>query len=523
MRSKVYLLGALIVIHVTSCSTRDDRKEARPNIIVIMTDDHSQRALSAYGSKIVNTPNLDRIAKEGVIFKSAFVTNALCGPSRAVMLTGKYSHINGFRDNADTFDNTQPTFPKMLRAAGYYTAVVGKWHLVTEPTGFDYWNIMIDQGHYYNPDFIEMGDTTRRTGYATDLVGDLALERLRERPADKPFCLFMHQKAPHRNWMPNLKHLSMFEKDTIPLPETFYDDYSTRSDAAREQDMRIENMWLSSDLKMRLPEGVKDPGTAGNRKADGVVDWRANYGRMNEEQKAQWDAAYDPLIEEFYRVNPKGRQLLEWKYQRYIKDYLRCVVSVDENVGRVLDYLDENNLAENTIVIYTSDQGFFLGEHGWYDKRFMYEESLSTPFLMRYPARISPGTVNNDIVMNLDIAPTLLDAAGVDIPGDMQGRSLLSLLRGDGEAWRSAMYYHYYEYPHGWHDVKRHYGIRTSRYKLIHFYNDIDEWELYDLESDPNEVNNLYKTPEHAVVVDSLKKELDRLRLEYGDTSSLTH
>ncbi|HMJ69368.1 MAG TPA: sulfatase [Cyclobacteriaceae bacterium] len=515
------LIVLSLLVLMISCKTETKK---RPNVIIIMTDDHAKNAVSAFGSKMINTPNIDRIAKEGIKFNNAFVTNALCGPSRAVILTGKYSHINGFRDNQSVFDNRQMTFIKLLKEAGYYTAVVGKWHLVTEPTGFDYWNILDDQGSYYNPDFIEMGDTTRKVGYTTDLVTDEALKVLDKQTDDKPFCLMLHQKAPHRNWMPNFKHFGMFDKDTIPLPETFFDDYSTRSDAARQQDMEIVNMFRSSDMKLILPAGMKDPGSGGGNGFDGAKIWAADYERFNEEQKQLWDAYYKPISDAFYKMNPKGDDLKKWMYERYMKDYLACVASVDENIGRLLDYLERRKMLDNTLIIYTSDQGFFLGEHGWYDKRFMYEESLGTPLVMRYPQRMPGGLVSEQLVLNLDIAPTILEAAGLTVPADMQGRSLLPLMNATPQKeWRSSVYYHYYEFPYGWHNVKKHYGLRTDRYKLIRFYNDIDAWELYDLKNDPKELHNIYDDPENKQLVDSLKLELDKLRTEFKDTVGLEY
>jgi arylsulfatase A-like enzyme len=517
-RALPLLLSFSFLFAVVGCKTETEK---RPNIIVIMTDDHAKNAISAFGSRMINTPNIDRIGKEGIIFHNAFVTNALCGPSRAVILTGKYSHINGFKDNQSTFDNRQMTFIKLLKDAGYYTSVVGKWHLVTEPTGFDYWNILVDQGTYYNPDFVEMGDTIRKIGYTTDLITDKALEVLQKQTDAQPFCMLIHHKAPHRNWMPNFKHFGMFDQDTIPLPETFFDDYSTRSDAARQQDMEIVNMFHSDDMKLILPVGSKDPGSGGGNGVDGVKIWASNYDRFNQEQKQLWDAYYKPISDAFYKNNPKGDDLKRWMYERYIKDYLACVASVDENIGRVLDLLEQKKMADNTLIIYTSDQGFFLGEHGWYDKRFMYEESMGTPMVIRYPQRMMGGLTSDQLVLNLDIAPTILEAAGVEVPSDMQGRSLLPLM---GETapkeWRNSVYYHYYEFPYGWHNVKKHYGIRTDRYKLIRFYNDIDAWELYDLEEDPRELHNIYKEADKALI-DSLKKELEALRSQYKDTLQL--
>jgi arylsulfatase A-like enzyme len=516
-----YFIVMLIAAALVSCKQQETRR--RPNFIVIVTDDHAKNAVSAFGSKMINTPNIDRIANEGIKFNNAFVTNALCGPSRAVILTGKYSHINGFKDNESTFDNRQMTFIKLLKEAGYYTSVVGKWHLVTEPAGFDYWNILIDQGQYYNPDFVEMGkDTVREIGYTTDLITDKALEELDKVNDTKPFCMLLHHKAPHRNWMPNLKNLGMFDKDTIPLPPTFFDDYSTRSAAAKDQDMEIVNMFRSDDMKLILSAGSKDPGSGGGNGVDGAKIWASNYERMTEEQRKIWDAYYGPISLAFYQNNPKGDDLKKWMYDRYMKDYLACVASVDENIGRVLERLEEKDMLDNTFIIYTSDQGFFLGEHGWYDKRFMYEESMGTPLVMRYPQRLTGGLESDQLVLNLDIAPTILEAAGVEIPKEMQGRSLLPLMNTIPEKnWRKSVYYHYYEFPYGWHNVKKHYGIRTDRYKLIHFYNDIDAWELYDLKNDPTEIHNLYEYPSMKAVTESLKIELEQLRKEYRDTIPL--
>lgn len=516
-------VAILLVASLVSCKKQETKTaKSRPNIIIIMTDDHAKNAISAYGSKIIKTPNIDRIGEEGIIFENAFVTNSLCGPSRAVILTGKYSHLNGFRDNNDKFDNTQMTIAKQLRDAGYYTAVVGKWHLVTEPTGFDYWNILIDQGYYYNPDFVNMGDTTRIEGYSTDIVTDLAFATLDSRPADKPFFLMVHQKAPHRNFMPNLKHLGAYDSVEVPLPPTFFDDYSTRSDAAREQDMEVKDMFFAYDLKVELPAGTPDNQTGGHRPGAAKSWWQNDYKRFTEEQRKQWDEYYKPISAEFQKKNLKGEELEKWMYQRYIKDYLGCVMSVDENVGRLMQYLEENKLLENTLILYTSDQGFFLGEHGWYDKRFMYEESLGTPLLMRYPEKISAGTISKRLVMNLDIAPTVLDAASIGKDETHQGRSLLKIAGNTHKKdWRDKIYYHYYEFPHGAHAVKRHYGIRTERYKLIHYYNDIDAWELYDLKNDPLEVNNLYGTEKYNLLIDSLKAELQELRTTYKDTTGM--
>jgi arylsulfatase A-like enzyme len=458
-----------------------------------MTDDHASHALSCYGSKINKTPNLDRIATEGMRFANCFCTNSICAPCRAVVLTGKYSHLNGVKDNRLKFDGSQQTFPKLLQKAGYETAMIGKWHLKTDPTGFDYWNVLPGQGLYHNPVLIEMGQRRKYTGYVTDIITDHALRWLKGRDNDKPFCLMYHHKAPHRRWEPGPKHLTMYDDRQIPEPDTLFDDHSGRGRAAKEQDMSIEKTMNANDLKLTPMK------------------------KLTPEQKQAWDAAYGPKNKAFKEANLQGRDLIRWKYQRYMKDYLRCIASVDDNVGRLLDYLDETGLAENTVVVYTSDQGFYLGDHGWFDKRFMYEESLRMPLLVRYPKEIRSGSLNHDIVLNLDFAETFLDYAGAAVPDDMQGRSLRRVLAGKTpDDWRRSMYYHYYEYP-AVHSVKRHYGVRTRRYKLIHFYHDIDEWELYDLQKDPDELQSVYSDPAYADTVRELKAELKRLRAKYMD------
>ncbi len=471
----------------------------RPNILYIMSDDHGYQAMSCYGSKINKTPNLDRVANEGIRFNNCFCTNSICGPSRAVILTGKYSHINGFMENEKTdFDPEQQTYPKLLQKAGYQTAVIGKWHLGSDPTGFDYWSVLPGQGLYYNPTLIEMGQRKQYTGYVTDIITDLSLDWLKNRDQEKPFCLIYQHKAPHREWEPNLKHLHLYDDVTIPEPDTLFDDYSGRGQAAHQQDMTIARTMNQMDLKLRTPRD------------------------LNAEQRKIWNEAYAPKNQAFREANLQGDDLVRWKYQRYIKDYLRCIASVDENVGRILDYLKENNLEKDTIVVYTSDQGFYLGEHGWFDKRFMYEESLKMPLLIRYPREIKAGSISDEMIMNLDFAETFLDYAGVPIPDDMQGRSFREILRGrKPKDWRKSIYYHYYEYP-GYHSVKRHYGVRTNRYKLIHFYHDIDEWELYDLEKDPQEMKSVYNDPEYADIVKELTAELIRLRELYKDDTGVS-
>ena len=489
---------------------------ARPNIIFIMTDDHTKQAISAYGSTLLQTPNIDRLAREGIRFDRSFVTNSICAPSRAVMLTGKYSHLNGLRSNQDEFNTAQMTFPKLLQTAGYQTAIVGKWHLKNEPTGFDYWNILPSQGYYYNPNFNKMGDSLQYEGYVTNIITDLAIEHIDQRDTTKPFCLLYHQKAPHRNWMPDTKHLDLFNDKDFPLPDTYFDDYQNRSSAASRQDMRVADMYLSLDMKLQPGFYDKETGTGGFEKHNAVRDWAGHYGRMTDAQQAAWDVHYQEVNEDFKSRQLSGQALEEWMYQRYMRDYLRCVVSVDENIGRLLAYLEEQNLSENTLIVYTSDQGFYLGEHGWYDKRFMYEESFSMPLIMRYPAGITAGQSTDAMAVNIDFAPTFLDYAGVEIPAEMQGRSLRTICDGDTpDDWRESVYYHYYQAT-GWHHVPKHYGIRGERYKLIHFY-ETDEWELYDLQEDPNELNSIYGQESFAGLQANMLEQLRALQVQYKD------
>ena len=508
-------LGALALAgssSLLSCA----RPRKRPNILFIMSDDHAFQAISCYGSKINVTPNIDRLANEGVKFEKSFVTNSICAPSRAVLLTGKYSHLNGVIDNREKFDGSQQTFPKLLQKANYQTAMFGKWHLKTHPTGFDYWNILPGQGHYYNPDMIEMGEKKRRQGYVTDIITDDCLNWLKNRDVDKPFCALLHHKAPHRNWLPDSKYFSMYSEDDVPIPDTFYDDYETRTDAAKDQEMEVvEHMRMAWDSKYTPPKG-KSPKTEKGKKD--LNSYNRLLERLNPEQRKKYDEFYSKQNRWFEKANLKGKEYAEWRYQRYIKDYLRCIASVDDNIGRVLDYLDKSGQADNTVVVYTSDQGFYLGEHGWFDKRFMYEESLRMPLIVRYPKEIKQGVNDTDLVMNLDFAPTFLDYAGVSVPEDMQGQSMRQVLQGNSpKDWRQSIYYHYFEYP-AVHMVKRHYGVRTHQYKLIHFYYDINAWELYDLKKDPQELNNVYDNPEYVDVVKELKTELDRLQKKYKDT-----
>ena len=466
----------------------------RPNIVFIFSDDHAYQAIGAYGDprKLNQTPNIDRLAKEGIIFHRAMVPNSICGPSRACVLTGKYSHANGFYDNMRSrFDGSQQTMPKLLQAAGYQTAVIGKWHLVSDPTGFDYWDVLTGQGIYYNPQMIRMGERVKREGYTTDIITDLSLDWLKRRDKSKPFLLMCHHKAPHREWSPNLKYLGWNGDRKFAEPETLFDDYSGRGEAEHKQDMTLAKTFTPLDAKLKTPNG------------------------MTTEQLKVWNAYYEPRNAEFLKANLEGPDLVRWRYQRYLHDYLGCIASVDESVGRLLKYLDDEGLAENTIVVYSSDQGFYLGEHGWFDKRWIFEESLRTPLLVRWPGVTKPGSANRDIVSNIDFASTFLEAAGLPIPGDIQGRSLVPLLRGQTPAdWRKSFYYHYYEYP-GSHDVRRHYGVVTDRYKLVRFYYpDVDYWELFDLQKDPHELRSVYGQPEYAATQRELHAELQRLRQE---------
>ena len=471
--------------------------EKRPNILFIMADDHAYQAISAYGSVVNKTPNLDRIARDGMRFDRCYVTNSICGPSRAVILTGKYSHLNGFVRNGNTFYGKQQTVAKLLQKADYQTAVVGKWHLKSDPTGFDFWNVLIGQGPYYNPPMKTPEGVVNHTGYTTDIITDQALDYLKNtRDKEKPFFLMYQHKAPHRNWQPGPKYLTKYDDVTIPEPATLYDDYSGRGSAASRQAMTIERHLTSNDLKLVPQRGLTDA------------------------QKKTWHKAYDPKNKEFNEAKLEGRALTKWKYQRYVKDYLRCIASVDENVGRVLDYLDESGLAENTVVFYTSDQGWYLGEHGWYDKRWMYEESFRTPLMIRWPGVTKPGSVDRHLTMNLDFAQTFLQIAGAEIPEDMQGLGLKPILAQQApKDWRKSVYYHYYEFP-GAHSVQKHYGVRTDRYKLIHFY-ELGEWELFDLEQDPNELLSVYSDPAYEKTIKELEVELERLREQYKDDGTV--
>lgn len=484
-----------------------------PNIVFIMSDDHGYQAISAYGSSLVETPNIDRIASEGALFTEARVTNSICSPSRAVILTGKYSHVNGMMDNGTYFNGDQQTLPKILGKHGYKTAVIGKWHLFTDPTGFDYWNILPDQGHYYNPEFIKMGKDTVYRGYVTDVITDLSLDWI-EKNKDQPFCLMLQHKAPHRNWMPPLKYLDSFDDRKFELPETFYDNYEGRQ-ALQRALTTVQKGHLDVRYDSKIPCDTCAV-TEVNSWAPG--EWQREIERLTAEEKAAWDEGYQDEYEAFAKLKSR-KEFIEWQFQRYMEDYLACVKSVDDNIGRVLEYLEEAGLADNTIVVYMSDQGFYLGEHGLYDKRFMYEESFRTPMMIRYPERI-PAQQRIDVpTLNLDVAPTLLDYAGIAAPDDMQGVSMETLLKeGKDPAWRDDVYYHYYEKSFG---ATAHYGIKTDRYKLIHFYDPVESWELYDLEQDPHEMNNLYADPEYDETVQDLKAKLIMLQKQYKDQKAL--
>ena len=509
----------LVVIFFTSCK----KNETPPNIVFIMSDDHAYQAISAYGHGLNNTPNIDRIANEGARFDKGFVTNSICAPSRAVMLTGKHSFVNGKVDNIQDFNWDQDNFAKQLQTAGYQTAMVGKIHLRGLPQGFDYSAVLPGQGHYYNPDFLIDGIKKRIEGYVTTITTKLSLDWLKnKRDPNKPFLLLYHQKAPHRNWKPEEKYLTLFDDKKFDPPTNFFDDYSNRGTAAKTQEMLI----AATEEQIDLAHGNGGHGRWGHDFKMLTDPYGNNTGfekeleRFSAEQKAAWLDVYTPKNEAMKSQNLEGKELALWKFNRYLKDYLRTIQSVDDGVGEVLDYLDQEGLTENTIVVYTSDQGFYLGEHGWFDKRFMYEESLRTPLLMRYPKEIPAGSKINALIQNLDFAPTFLDYANTPIPNDIQGESFRDIVNQKTTKGRDAIYYTYYEYP-SVHMVKRHYGVRTERYKLMHFYYDIDEWELYDLEADPSEMNNLYGQKEYLEVQEKMHLRLTELREKYGDSDDL--
>ena len=511
----------IIISLLASCYLLLSVAAKGPNILFIFSDDHAEAAISAYGSHLAKsapTPNLDRIAKEGAIFKNSFCANSICGPSRACILTGLHSHTNGFLDNNNSrFDGTQTTFPQLIQKEGYQTAMIGKWHLVSNPTGFNYWEILPGQGAYYNPDFIQMDNSRKRyQGYCTDIITDLALEWLKnEREKDKPFVLMCQHKAPHRNWSPAPRHLNLFDDIKMPEPDTLFDRYGgNRSKTLKEHEMGIkDHMYWGHDMKFHGKESMFP-----KHFLSGIIN--RQYERMTDSQKKQWDTAYGPKNEKLINDIKSGKlnekEITQWKYQRYIKDYLRCIKAVDENVGRLLDYLDDSGLAEDTIVIYSSDQGFYLGEHGWYDKRWMFEESLAMPFLIRWPGVIPAGVESKTLIQNIDYAPTFLELAGATIPKRMHGRSLVNAFKDPlkkPKDWRKSIYYAYY--GERTHRVAKHDGIRTDRHKLIHFPN-TKEWNLFDLEKDPKEMNSVHEDPQYSNILTSLKKTYTEKKKKYA-------
>lgn len=494
LRQVATVAGLLFLLGRSETARAADPPKSPPNIVFIFSDDHAYQAISAYGDarKLIETPNIDRIAREGVRFNRCVVPNSICGPSRATILTGTYNHVNGFYNNSNcTFDGSQTTFAKILQKAGYQTAMMGKWHLGSEPTGFDEWQILPGQGVYYNPPMIHNGKRVKHEGYTTDIITDLSLDWLKGRDRSKPFLLMCQHKAPHRDWEPALRHLGHDGDRTYPEPPTLFDDYNGRGKAEHDQDMTIARTMTPGDVKLVPPP------------------------QLTAEQRKAWDAYYEPRNKAFREANLTGDGLVRWKYNRYMHDYLGCIKAVDESVGRVLKYLDDEGLAENTIVVYSADQGFYLGEHGWFDKRWIFEESLRTPLLVRWPGVAKGGSVREEIVSNLDFAETFLDAAGQPIPDSMQGRSLVPLLHGETPAdWRKSFYYEYYEYPSP-HHVRPHYGVVTDRYKLVHFYTpDLDAWELFDRSNDPLELKDVSADPANALIVESLKAEIGRLRTQ---------
>jgi arylsulfatase A-like enzyme len=473
----------------------------RPNIIFIMSDDHAAHAIGAYGSHVNQTPHLDRLAREGAILTSVFATNSICTPSRAVILTGQYSHLNGVT-MFNRFDSARMTVARLLQQGGYYTGMIGKWHLGSDPAGFDRWEILPGQGAYVDPVFYTAtGEKTYTGRYVTDVITELGIDFVKNRPRDKPFFLMLHHKAPHRPWEPDAAHGARFTGRWIPEPETFWDSYETRTDALHENQQRIAKDLTRRDLKLTPP------------------------AELTGAERAAWLAVQPDSVTtevEGKTVTLTGEALTRWKYQRYMRDYLATVQSVDDSVGQVLEYLDANGLGKNTIVIYTSDQGFFLGDHGLFDKRFMYEESLRMPFLVRWPAGIKPGTKSDAIALNVDFAPTFLDAAGLPVPAEMQGRSVLPILRGRMPAdWRTSMYYRYYHDP-GDHNTRAHYGVRTRTHKLIYFWKK-DQWELFDLVNDPMEMHNLYGQPGQEQLTATLKAELQKLKQAVHDDDQLAN
>jgi arylsulfatase A-like enzyme len=506
MKRPIYFFLSLLLL--SGSLAAQQKPKARPNVIFIISDDHAYQAISAYGSKLMQTPNIDRIAKAGAILYNNVVTNSICGPSRAVLLTGKYSHVNGYKLNEKQFDVNQSTFPETLQKNGYQTAWVGKMHLGALPHGFDFLHVLPGQGAYFNPEFInDKNERVSYTGYVSDIVTQLSKEWLGKRDASKPFFLVVGHKATHRSWLPDIQDLGYYDNVTFPVPATFYDDYNNRV-AAQKQDMTIDKtMDLKADLKVH---------------AVGDTSGRFNsYKRFTPEQKEAYYNYYEKKIsKEFDDKKLSGRALIEWKYQRYLKDYLATARSLDRNIGALLDYLDETKLAENTVVIYASDQGFYMGEHGWFDKRFIYEESLKTPFVIRYPGVVKPGTKVNEVVSNIDWAPTILNITGTPVPSELQGESFLPLLAGQKTNWRKASYYHYYEFPQP-HHVPPHFGLRTAQYTLARFYGPDEFWELYDIQKDPQNLKNVYGAKGYEKITADLKAQLRAQIEKYKDDEAL--
>ena len=528
-RIKKGVYASLIIILMMGCGRMEValKKPVRPNIIFIMSDDHAYQAISAYQDNLIVTPNIDRIAQQGMLFNNACVTNSICAPSRATILTGKHTHLNGKIDNRMPFDTTNITFPLLFQQAGYQTAMFGKLHFGNNPKGIDDFLILPGQGNYINPDFITPKGDTTIIGYVTDIITDLTLNWLDlKRDPEKPFMLMYLHKAPHRPWWPRADKFKEFSKRHFPEPTTLFDDYKGRGSAAKEAEMNLlSHMKYGHDAKIR-PKTLAEMGGVlpeiPAMKWNEVDGFSGPYNRANEAQKALYDPIIDSINLEFKQHWPSmsREEKMRWKYQRYMQDYLGTISSVDDNVGRLLDYLEETELDQNTMIIYTSDQGFYLGEHGWFDKRFIYDESFKTPLLIQWPGHIAPGSTNDEMVQNLDFAQTLLEVADIKAPEDMQGESLLSLLKGEDTWTREAVYYHYYEYP-AVHMVKRHFGIVSKAYKLVHFYYDVDEWELYDRMKDPSELNNVYDDPAYASIVTQLKLELKDMRIKYQDSEEL--
>ncbi len=503
---KNFFITIFLLVVLTAPNWAQQTQQKRPNVIFIITDDHTSQAISAYGSKLAKTPNIDRIAKDGAILYNNVVVNSICGPSRATLLTGKYSHSNGYKLNEKVFDINQAVFPEELQKNGYQTAWVGKMHLGSLPHGFDYLNILPGHGWYYNSDFVNSQNQKKRhEGYVTDVITQLSKEWLENRDKAKPFFMVVGHKATHRSWIPAIEDLGAYDNVKFPLPATFYDDYQGRI-AAKDQDMSIEKtMTLVDDLKLHL-DFTQGKGLS-------------NY-RLNPEQAAKVQPYYNKITAEFDSLKLSGNALTEWKYQRYMKEYLSTANSLDRNVGELLDYLDKTGLSQNTVVIYASDQGFYLGEHGWFDKRFIYEESLKTPFLIRYPGVIKPGTKVHKVVSNVDWAPTLLNIMQTKVPKALEGRSFLPILTNKKAAWKNESYYHYYEYPQP-HHVSPHSGLRTDQYSFARFYGPKNFWELYDIKKDPHNLNNLYGKPAYKFVIEKLKKALKNQIVQLKDEEAL--